>query len=467
MAIRVKHGMDPGLVFDAAYQAGQGRFEEDRRRFDLGQQLRERQLAEQQRQFNVATDQRQRQFDAARVDRAADRFDQQQRLQLGAALEAQQRAMQSDAYLQREAMRQQGILQEQAMRNDQERYEADLKRRSQEFAIEQGWIERDAEYMNGQVDGVVDQLMEDRDSFDEQGRLAFSKQMQALRQTQQRYAAGYLRPKQYTEALGQWMEGVASERWDTYKKQEPTPEQMYNQGVYEAPDGRTWYFGDSRGVRVEDPLKEDTPEAPKTITNDMPTFYKEYDRAYKSVEGQLKAEQDRAYQAWAAGGGESGPKGQPPELGRVDPAAVARRMQEQQAVFNMLQSGEIPEPAEEAPEVPDGYIDGALIDPMMAGVPMSLRNNSVDAGENAGNPIPIKWGHTTAEELAQYAGQFVVDTDTGRAFRLAFEGGDTPQNPINISDYPPEMTTALLSRLVGKWIINPDTGNLERVKTGA
>lgn len=234
MAITVQYQPPMDLLSRAGYVAGAGQFA-----------------------------QRQQQLALAQQEADANRRLREQQLMLAAQDQAfgQQRAMQNDAVRQQQI---QAELQNRALaeQNDmvlgQQRNQAYLKQLEQtnpELAREAVWQRDTAQALDKQVNeqrAAMSKL-----PLTPEGKAVASKLTGSLREIQAR--RHQLRPSQYAELVGKWLDDVHNSSIESYVEPPPTPAQRFSEEVFVEPQtGIMIGFDDNGRKQFYDPKKQES-----------------------------------------------------------------------------------------------------------------------------------------------------------------------------------------------------------------
>lgn len=375
MAVRVRYGPEADLVQQTAYQAGQGRYrqnqdrlEEQQRQFDVVQDLRERQFGEQQRQFDEAqqfrraglasqiSQQRQNRLFAAQ-QQAGRMFENERRLQLGAAMEAQR----NEARLLEQQMQDEARLAAEAMQTDR----AQQERAYKQFAVQQGWMKADAQFVDEEASEAFGPIQKQFNQLQPDAQKRFLDLQEKLRNVR-RQRGSALRDGQYVHAMNNILQEFEAEGFGD-RIQEPRPmEEVINQETFEA-HGMAW-FRQPDGKLESRPLpKADTP---KTVFNDPDLRYKRIADMQDLIFKERKAQYDHAMKVHSSGENafdmSSAP--QPPSYPTFQEAAGL--LGQYEGVSNAFGSGE-PMPVQEQPEEQWSGTGDMPDDPVVPPVDMS------------------------------------------------------------------------------------------------
>lgn len=257
MPIEVRHGPDLRLVGGAAHRAGLGQYAE--RQEDRA--LRQRQI-DQQAAFAQARLQAQRASDRDRYNLAAE---QQRQAEVGRidALNAQRRS-ESDSLTQ---------------------YINNREAPAAASPADDKWGQASAEYLEGQV-ALAQELVENNE-LAPAGEATYADLQQKLRAVQKK--RGVLRPGQYSQLVGQWLEEFDKSGLTRHIKPKPTTQQVLAERSVQLPDGSMALFqsdgkGGGKFERWELGQEGTTPQASLAQHFSDPKVYeKEYKAAAQSI----------------------------------------------------------------------------------------------------------------------------------------------------------------------------------------
>lgn len=230
MAITVQYQPPMDILSRAGYVAGAGQFAQQQQRLMMAQQEAEanRQLREQQ----LALSAQDQMFGQQR----AMENDQLRRQQL--ELAAQDNQQQYDLGQQRN----QAYLQQ-------------LQQNDPSVRANNLWESDTAKSLDKQVNdqkAVLSKL-----PLTPEGKSVLNKLNGSLREIQARRHT--LRPRQYAELVGQWMQEVTNSGIEGYVQPEPTPEDLFTKQVHVDPETGAWVAFDAKGTpRFYDPNKKAT-----------------------------------------------------------------------------------------------------------------------------------------------------------------------------------------------------------------
>lgn len=412
MAIRYRWGPEAELVYQAANQAGQGRhrqnqdrLEEQQRQFDVVQDLRERQFGEQQRQFDEAqqfrraglasqiSQQRQNRLFASQ-QQAGRMFENERRLQLGAAMEAQR----NEARLLEQQMQDEARLAAEAMQTDR----AQQERAYKQFAVQQGWMKADAQFVDEEVNEALDPILQEQGNLNEVGRRKLGRFQEELRQIQ-RLRGTALRDNQYVYAVNDWLRRFEAERIGMDIEKPPTASQLAEeQSFFDERTGQVMYMEGNGRWKPVDPTKDKEPvqESPR---NNKKVFSDEWKESYKRLQDRAQDRHDRAYAEYTMKSQLKDAEGNPmykdlspPQLAEPSDQDVLQDIDRRQRAFEAYQAGEW-EASEPVTPEPQG------------------QEMPVGTESNPATPPP----DMPAEQVVQaFAGQFIVAPDTGRVMYI-------------------------------------------------
>jgi hypothetical protein len=323
------------------------------------------------------------------------------------------------------------------MQQAQQKAALDLEQKKayEKFAVEQGWMKATPEFMDEQASEVTDFLSENRDYLEDQ--TGYKRAMADLRNLQR--GRGTMRPDQYSDAVGQWVERNDPSRWRVNKPK--TAQETIDQSIAVTPGGVEMIVGpDGVPKPVPPPKAEKSSEPtqaekimgdPAKVEGMVSTEFNDiFNVNVKAYEAGMKryndAEPVERYNEATNPGGIKMPVLEIPDREKIR-AGIVAKWGDKKPGRDYFDIGR-PEMAQPAP----GQTPGAA----------STGPGTEGSGAQSAPPL--------SEMVAEAVG--------------AVSGDGSEQSPLVFpADMSAEQGKQIMPLIAGLWIVHPDTGKLVQI----